>query len=170
MNSFYSFLPLVLLIGAAAATAQDQPDSPLGTLQPLVGNCYVAVFEEGETSDTHCWEAMLGENFIRDTHVIGDGESEGYRGESIYFVDPETGEAGYVYFNNLGGISRGSLLLEDGVLSTPDEVIHMPDGQRFDLSSTIHVAGSDAYEIRIAQMVDGEFGEPTSLHFRLIQD
>ena len=98
-------LALALACSATSSLAQETDRSDdLEALRFLAGSCWTATFPDGGATDTHCWEGMLGDAFIRDVHVV-EGRAQPYSGESIYGVDPARGHLGYTYYNSLGGIS-----------------------------------------------------------------
>ncbi|MBD2842598.1 DUF1579 family protein [Erythrobacter rubeus] len=135
---------------AIASAEKTDSSSDLDALRFLAGSCWTAAFPDGGATDTHCWEAMLGDAFIRDVHVV-NGRSQPYSGESIYGVDPETGEFGYTYYNSLGGISSGRVVVFDDRIEFPGETHTTTEGETIVMRSIMRRTGDDSYSMTTEQ-------------------
>jgi uncharacterized protein YndB with AHSA1/START domain len=146
---------------AAMALAAAQPASPpappapelrlarrFGGMEFLVGHCWQGTIGEGKT-DTHCFEPVYGERFIRDRHVV----TGGYQGETLYSWDHEKEQAEYVYWASSGGVSRGTMRLRDGLLDFADQV-HRLGNREIRIATTWRQIDPTSYEVRVTSAAD----------------
>ncbi|MDY7097624.1 MAG: DUF1579 family protein [Pseudomonadota bacterium] len=144
-------LALALACGATSSLAQEtEPSDDLEALRFLAGSCWTATFPDGGATDTHCWDKMLGDAFIRDVHVV-EGRAQPYSGESIYGVDPASGHLGYTYYNSLGGISEGRVLVFGDRIEFPGETHTTAEGQTIVMRSIMRRTGDDSYSMTTEQ-------------------
>jgi len=129
----------------AAAAAHAEPAAPLQPMAFLAGHCWKGTFADGKRTDEHCFAWLLGGRALRDTHTVRTPGKPDYVGETTYFVDPATQRVHYVYIENQGGVSRGTMTSEPGVLSFPDSVYADADGPTT-LRARWTQQGGDAYE------------------------
>ena len=129
----------VLLSGIALA-------QPPGHFQPqafLAGSCWKGAFPDGKQIDEHCFEWIYGGKFLRDRHTVTGGPAP-YGGETIYYFDAPSKSVQYLYINMLGGNSRGTVTVNDGMLVFPEE--KYSDGkQEQTYRSSWRRDGDDAY-------------------------
>ena len=79
----------------------------------MVGDCWVGTFPDGKATDEHCFEWVYDRKFIRDRHVVRNGEAP-YFGEALYGWDAKEKRLAFWYWNSvteLGLIrTRGSII------------------------------------------------------------
>ena len=88
-------------LGAAAA-------EPLEPLSFWAGHCWKGTFPDGKQTDEHCFTWVYEGKVLRDRHVVVAPGKPDYVGETVYFWDPEAGKIAFFYYENAGGISRGT--------------------------------------------------------------
>lgn len=99
------FLLLMLAAGGASA-------GPIDALQPmsfLAGHCWKGNIPATASTDEHCFEWVLNGHVIRDTHVVRTAGKPDYRGETTYYWSPIANAIEYLYLENAGGMSRGTM-------------------------------------------------------------
>jgi len=101
------------------AVAAAQPIEALKPMEYLAGHCWRGTFPDGKRTDTHCFEWMLGGKALRDVHTVRAPERPDYVGETIYYFDSGAKRVEYLYVENLGGISRGTMESTPGALVFP---------------------------------------------------
>lgn len=136
---------LLLIAAAAAATAQPPLRAELEPMRFLVGHCWRGDMKNGAVRDTHCFEPVFDGQHIRDRHEV-TGEPATYRGETLYSWDGATGRIVYVYWNSLGGVSRGSMLPKPDLFDFGDETYSGPDGRQIAISTVWRRTGERGYE------------------------
>ena len=122
----------ILLVAAAAAVATAPATAaPIEPLQPmafLAGPCRTGDFADGKQSDEHCFAWLYDGKALRDTHTVRTPGKPDYVGETTYYWDSAAKRVEYIYIENLGGLSRGSMQ------STPEALVftatqYVADGQ-----------------------------------------
>lgn len=144
---------------AALALAAVQPAippsprlaRPFEAMEFLIGHCWRGELRAG-LHDTHCFERVYGSRFLRDRHEV----TGGYEGETLYNWNVIEGRAEYTYWNNAGGISRGTMLPRDGLLDFGDEVYRAANGGETRISTTWRRLDEHNYEVRVTSA-----GDPT---------
>jgi hypothetical protein len=141
---------LARLASAAAlalpmAVAHAQPAAALQPMAFLAGHCWKGMFGDGQRSDEHCFAWLLGGAALRDTHVVHAPGQPDYVGDTTYYVDPSTKRVAFVYVENLGGVSRGSMASESGALVFADAVYVDASGP-MTYRARWTPKGDDAYE------------------------
>lgn len=150
-------LPVSLIAGAAG-------ESPLRAFDFLAGYCWQGEFENGAV-DTHCFTWVYGDKHVRDVHVVrGDGSD--YRGETIYSVDGDSGGVTFRYWNSLGGVSNGRIVVEDGALVSPAEIYAGAGGVPREFRSRMRRLHQEGYEAVTEERVDGEWRRASRVLFR----
>jgi hypothetical protein len=126
----------MIWLAAALATASVQPvlRPELEPMRYLVGHCWRGPMKQGTEQDTHCFEPVFGGQHIRDRHEVTGGTAV-YRGETIYSWNGAAKRVEYVYWNSLGGVSRGSMVPRPGLLDFGAETYTGADGRRLTLST-----------------------------------
>lgn len=151
---FSSAVIVLILILSVPTSAQRTPDY-FTPLEFLVGHCWTGQFPQDQGADTHCYEWMLGREFIRDRHAVkGEGD---YRGESIYQWDPVAKRVTYRYWNTDGGISNGHIVARPPALHAEDEEYRGKDGQVVHFRSEITPVGERAYDVSTETRLRGEW-------------
>ena len=110
---------LVSTIFFLTATAAESA-SPYAPLAFLAGHCWQGELPSGKKDvDTHCFNWIYGDKFVRDVHTVrGEGHKD-YVGESIYFWDGAAKKLQYLYVENAGGSSHGDVDATDTALIFP---------------------------------------------------
>jgi len=104
-------MPLATLsVGLALAVpAFAEPIEALKPMAYLAGSCWKGVFPDGKQTDEHCFQWLYGGKALRDTHTVRASGRPDYVGETTYYWDSAARRVEYLYVENLGGISRGTM-------------------------------------------------------------
>ena len=138
---------MIALLAAAALAEPPSPPPLRAGLEPLgflVGHCWRGRFATGEV-DTHCFDRVFDGQHVRDRHEVTGG-TRPYRGETIFSWDAEAQAVAFTYWNSSGGVSRGTMRLQDGRLNFGDETYRGPDGRQISISTHWRPIGDQAYE------------------------
>jgi hypothetical protein len=123
---------LLSLLLAACATTSARADDAMAPFAPLLG-CWSGAFEgNANIHDERCFETMLGGRYVRDTHAVRPTD---YAGETIYFVQPQSGAVAFRYFASDGGGSSGMMRVEAGALVFDAHEYVGADGQSLRMRS-----------------------------------
>lgn len=151
---------------ATPAAAQGTPDH-FTPFEFLVGYCWAGTFANGRDIDTHCYEWMLGRQFIRDRHeVTGTGD---YRGETIYQWDATAKRVSYRYWNTEGGVSNGTFTVEGSVLRAAEEEYLGADGSALRLRAAFTRVGETRYDVATEALVKGEWRPARSVRYLRVE-
>jgi hypothetical protein len=85
----------------------------------LAGHCWKGSFPGSERTDEHCFSWLYDGKALRDTHTVRTPGAPDYVGETTYYWNPSTGRVEFLYVENQGGISRGTMEPASGVLTFP---------------------------------------------------
>jgi hypothetical protein len=104
----------------------------------------------GAQQDVHCFEPVFGGQHVRDRHEVkstaaGEGD-KAYRGETIFSWDGDSKRVAFVYWNSLGGVSRGEMVPAPGRLDFGDETYKAPDGKETKISTFWRIVDERTYE------------------------
>ena len=124
MRRLLATLALTTLAGAAAA----EPAPLLKPMAFLAGHCWKGTFQDGETTDEHCFSWMYGGSVLRDTHTVRRPGKPDLTGESTYFVDTVGKHVAFLYIESGGGSSRGTVESLSETLLFPDAQ-YLSDGE-----------------------------------------
>lgn len=125
MRRLLAALALTTLAGAASAA---DPADLLKPMAFLAGHCWKGAFADGKTTDEHCFSWMYGGRVLRDAHVVrSPGKPDGL-GESTYYVDSAGNHLDFLYIENGGGFSRGTVESLPEALLFPDTQ-YISDGE-----------------------------------------
>lgn len=119
---------LSVVFAAGSSPGAAAPIEPLQPMAFLAGHCWKGDFADGKQSDEHCFAWLYDGKALRDTHTVRTPGRPDYVGETTYYWDSAARRVEYVYIENLGGISRGSMQ------STPEALVfpatqYVADGQ-----------------------------------------
>ena len=131
-----------LILAAATAPAIDGPLQPLSF---LVGHCWRGEFKGSGAVDTHCFTPVYGGKHIRDVHEVTGGK-EVYRGESVFSWNGEAKKVEFVYFNSLGGVSKGRMKPGEAEMIFDDESYVGQDGKTISFSTVWRRVGDNSYD------------------------
>ncbi|MEO5687532.1 MAG: hypothetical protein ABIR54_09230 [Burkholderiaceae bacterium] len=138
-------LALTCLAGASSATFAAEPPELLKPMAFLAGHCWKGTFADGKTTDEHCFAWMLGGHALRDTHrVRKPGKPDGV-GESTYYVDSAGNHLDFLYIENSGGFSRGTVESLPEALLFPDTQ-YISDGEALVYRARWTRQGDKSYE------------------------
>lgn len=104
---------------ASAAESDVQPVEGLKPMAFLAGHCWKGDFAEKTQNDEHCFQWVYGGKALRDMHTVHAPGRPDYLGETMYYWDSAAQQVGYLYVENLGGISRGTMESTPGALVFP---------------------------------------------------
>jgi hypothetical protein len=140
MRTLIASATLVLATGAHAA--------PMHDLQPmafLAGHCWKGTFPDGKQTDEHCFAWLYDGRALRDTHTVRTPGKPDYIGETTYFPNTAAKTVQYVYIENLGGVSQGTVeSAADGLVFPATEFVANGDAMTYRVRWTR--IGDDAYE------------------------
>lgn len=134
---------LALLAAAQQPAAAPSVADPLDGLAFLVGHCWRGELSPG-VHDTHCFDRLYGNHFVRDRHEV----TGGYSGETLYSQSRTDEGAEYTYWASSGGVSRGTMRVVGDVLDFGDEVHRTRNGRELRIATSWHRVREDAYEAR----------------------
>jgi hypothetical protein len=141
MSAWLAFL----LAGVAAQPAPPPLRAELEPLRFLVGHCWRGAMKQGAEQDTHCFEPAYGGQHVRDRHEV-TGAAAPYSGETLYSWNGVEKRIDYVYFNSLGGVSRGSMMPRPGLLDFGGDTYTGADGTRMSISIIWRMIDERTYE------------------------
>jgi hypothetical protein len=146
---------LALTCLATAATAAAEPVELLKPMAFLAGHCWKGSFPDGKGTDEHCFAWLYGGRALRDTHTVRrPGQPNGV-GESTYYVDSAGNRVEFLYIENDGGYSRGTVESLPEALLFPD-TRYIADGEALVYRARWTRQGDKAYEAwSEAQTPDG---------------
>jgi hypothetical protein len=131
-------------------TSVAQPIEPLRPMAFLAGHCWKGEFPGGDQTDEHCFAWLYDGKALRDTHTVRAPGRPDYVGETTYYWDSAAKRLEYLYVENAGGISRGSVQDTSGALVFP-ATQYVADGKAMTyrvrwtkLSETAYEAWSEA--------------------------
>ena len=145
-----SALLVAALLAAEASASPPALRTELEPLRFLVGHCWRGEMKGGAQQDVHCFESVFDGQHVRDRHEVkataaGDG-GKVYRGETIFSWDGEGRRVAFVYWNSLGGVSRGGMVAAPGRLDFGDETYKAPDGKETKISTFWRIVDERTYE------------------------
>lgn len=158
-----TLVSLAILISLTTGVAGE---SPLRAFDFLAGHCWRGEVGSGAV-DTHCYTWVYGGKHLRDVHVVR-GEAPDYCGESIYSVDGETGGVIFRYWNSLGGVSDGRIVVEEDALVAPGERYVGKDGVPREFRTRLRHLGEDRYEAATDELVGGDWSRVRDVEFHRI--
>jgi hypothetical protein len=138
-------LSMLLLLSCAAATVQAAPIEALKPMAFLAGHCWKGDFPGAKQSDEHCFQWMYDGQALRDVHTVRTPGKPDYVGETTYYYDSAAKRVEYLYVENAGGISRGTMEPSATGLTFP-ATQYVADGQALTYRVQWTPVGSDAYE------------------------
>ena len=102
-----------------SGTGVSAPIEPLQPMAFLAGHCWKGDFVDGKRTDEHCFVWLYDGKALRDTHTVRTPGQPDYVGETTYYWDSAARRLEYVYIENAGGVSRGSVESAPGALVFP---------------------------------------------------
>jgi len=107
---------LVLVVSSVAVA---QPIDAFKPMAFLAGHCWKGDFGDGKQTDEHCFQWLYGGTALRDTHTVRAPNRTDYVGETTYYFDAASKRIEWMYIENEGGISRGTVQDAGGALVFP---------------------------------------------------
>jgi hypothetical protein len=120
------------------------PIEPLRPMAFLAGHCWKGDFADGKQTDEHCFAWLYDGKALRDTHTVRAPGRPDYVGETTYYWDSASGRVEFVYIENLGGVSRGSME-------------SMPDALVFPATQYVAEGQSMTYRVRWTRLSDTSY-------------
>ncbi len=117
-------------------------------LEFLVGDCWVGTFPDGKVTDEHCFEWVYERKFIRDRHVVRNGQAP-YAGETLYGWDPKEKRLAYWYWNSDGEMLVGTVEYRADSIVFPTE--YTTDKGTVEMLATWTRTGPDSYRAATSQ-------------------
>ena len=136
---------LIGMLVAASPLAAAEPVDALKPMAFLAGHCWKGTFADGRQTDEHCFAWLYDGKALRDTHTVRAPGRPDYVGETTYYWDSAAKQVQFLYFENQGGISRGTMQPADGVLVFPPAQ-YVADGQTMTYRVRWTPVGTDGYE------------------------
>ncbi len=135
----------MLLLLSSTAVVQAAPIDALKPMAFLAGHCWRGEFPGAKQSDEHCFQWMYDGQALRDVHTVRSPGQPDYVGETTYYYDSAAKRVEFLYVENGGGYSRGTMESTPAGLSFPPTT-YVAAGQT--LTYRVHWTpiGSDAYE------------------------
>ena len=109
---------VLLALALPASSIAAEPPAALKPMAFLAGHCWKGALGDGAT-DEHCFAWLYDGQMLRDTHTVRKTGRPDYVGESTYYWDSASRRVEYLYVENLGGISRGTMESTPGALVFP---------------------------------------------------
>jgi len=100
---------LLLCLLAVPAMVSAEPVDALKPMAFLADAFWKGTFPDGKQTDEHCFAWLYGGKALRDTHTVRAPGRPDYIGETTYYWDSAAKRVEYLYVENLGGISRGTM-------------------------------------------------------------
>jgi len=100
---------MLLCLLAVPVVASAEPVDALKPMAFLADACWKGAFADGKQTDEHCFAWLYGGKALRDTHTVRAPGRPDYIGETTYYWDSAAKRVEYLYVENLGGISRGTM-------------------------------------------------------------
>jgi hypothetical protein len=113
----YFLMVLLPLVPAALSAA---PIEGLAPMAFLAGHCWKGTFPGTDKTDEHCFTWLYDGKALRDVHTVRAPGVADYTGETTYYWDSAARRVEFLYIENLGGVSRGTME------STADALVFPP--------------------------------------------
>ncbi len=134
---------------ACLALPMPAPAAPISALQPmsfLAGACWKGTMPDGKQTDEHCFSWVYEGRYLRDVHTVHAEGRPDYVGETVYYLDPSTNKLNYLYFENSGGIGRGTAELQADKFVFP-EADYLAAGYSLKYRAQWSKVDDSAYEV-----------------------
>jgi hypothetical protein len=110
---------LLALLFPVSCAALAEPVDALKPMAFLAGHCWKGTFADGKQTDEHCFTWLYDGKALRDVHTVRAPGRPDYIGETTYYADAATRQVQFLYIENLGGVSRGTMQPEGNALVFP---------------------------------------------------
>jgi hypothetical protein len=160
MTWISAFAAAALTLTALTADAQEvEVADHFRPLAFLAGSCWHGPFPDGQKIDSHCFKWFQRGRYLRERNEL-IGSDPPYGGETTYYWDPDRKAIAYIYLAVDGGISTGSVVVEDGIIKFPNERYVGSEGE-LKLRSEVVQTGPD--EHRRQSWILGQDGSATPM-------
>ncbi len=140
-----SSVAAVAALSTLSPSAVQHPAAPDFTpLEFLVGSCWEGPFPDGKATDEHCFQWVFDRKFIRDRHVVRNGEKP-YAGETLYGWDPKEKRPAFWYFNSDGEVLIGTVEYQADSIAFPTR--YETDTGPVELRAVWTRMGKDSYQV-----------------------
>jgi hypothetical protein len=136
---------LLVCLFLAPSVGMAEPVDALKPMAFLAGHCWKGTFADGKQTDEHCFQWLYDGKALRDTHAVHAPGRPDYIGETTYYWDSVAKQVQFLYFENQGGISRGTMESTPGALVFPPTQ-YVADGEAMTYRVRWTLMGDDAYE------------------------
>jgi hypothetical protein len=136
---------LAWLLLLAPALVDAEPIAAFKPMAFLAGHCWRGQFTDGKRTDEHCFQWLYDGRALRDTHTVRAPGQPDYVGETTYYFDSVAQRIDWLYIENAGGISRGTVQSEGSALVFPP-TDYIGDGQTMTYRVRWTPMSKDAYE------------------------
>lgn len=144
-----------LLLALASVCASAEPADAFRPMAFLAGHCWKGDFPDGKQTDEHCFAWLYGGKALRDTHTVRAPGRADYVGETTYYFDSAAKRVEFLYVENLGGVSKGTVEADGDTLVFP-ATQYVADGQSMIYRVRWTPKNESSYEAwSEAQMKDG---------------
>ena len=150
--------PLSLLLLLSATAAQAAPIDALKPMAFLAGHCWKGEFAAGKPqTDEHCFQWMYDGKALRDVHTARSPGRPDYVGETIYYYDAAAKQVAYLYVENGGGHSRGTMTPTATGFDFPVAQYIGANGKVLPYRVNWTTTGPDAYEVLSEMQVNDKW-------------
>jgi hypothetical protein len=142
---------LTALAAFSALTSFPLPQRNAPDFRPLeflVGDCWSGTFPDGKQTDEHCFEWVYDRKFIRDRHVVRNGQAP-YAGETLYGWDARARRLAFWYFNSEGDVILGTVEYQGDSIVFPTR--YETDKGPVELRAVWTRTGPDSYRVAQSQ-------------------
>lgn len=146
-------IPILLL---AATGVQAAPATPLQPMAFLAGHCWKGTFADGKTTDEHCFQWQYEGHVLRDVHTVRAAGRPDYVGETLYYYDSASKQVAFLYVENGGGYSRGTMLASKDGLEFP-ETDYVAAGKALRYRVRWTPTSADGYEAHSEMLLNGQW-------------
>ncbi|MES2297349.1 MAG: hypothetical protein V4582_09915 [Pseudomonadota bacterium] len=140
-----STIMLAILAGASPLAGAAEPIAQLQPMGFLAGSCWLGEFAGAKQTDEHCFSWIYDGKALRDVHTVRTPGHPDYVGETTYYWDAAAKRVDYLYIENSGGISRGTVQFTPGALLFP-LTQYISEGANMSYRVRWTLQGPDAYE------------------------
>jgi hypothetical protein len=138
----WAFLVVIFSFGNALFAAPVEGLEPMAF---LAGHCWKGTFPGSDRTDEHCFRWLYDGKALRDVHTVRTPGAADYVGETTYYWDSSMKRVEFLYVENQGGISRGTMEpATDALVFPPTQYVEGGSTMTYRVRWTR--IGEDAYE------------------------
>jgi hypothetical protein len=136
---------LLIALSGASGSLCAAPAEGLQPMAFLAGHCWKGTFPGSDKTDEHCFSWLVGGHALRDVHTLRTPGAADYVGETTYYWDSAAKRVEFLYVENQGGISRGTMEPAADALVFPSAQ-YVEGGSAMTYRVRWTRVGEDAYE------------------------